>query len=134
MRYLVRRNNDFLDSIFDGLSSRPLSRCGNLMKTDIKKIDDSYQIDIELPGFNKEDIKIDLEDGYLTIFAKREQDNSEEGKTIVRTERYYGEYSRSYYVGNLALDEVTAKYNNGILTVLVPTEGKAESKKYITIE
>ena len=106
------------------------------MRTDIRKVGDNYQIEVELPGFSKEDIKINLDNGYLTISARREHARDEQGddETIIRSERYFGEISRSYYVGDVSEDDISAKYNNGILTVLLPAESKAEKKKYITIE
>ncbi|MDD4000748.1 MAG: Hsp20/alpha crystallin family protein [Bacilli bacterium] len=132
---IVKRNKNFFDSFFDDFFDRPLIQRRDLMRTEVKKVDDNYQIDIELPGFNKEEIKLNLENGYLTISAKREQSTEEKDKDdIVRTERYYGAFSRSYYVGNTSEEEITAKYENGILTVLLPVESKTENKKYITIE
>ena len=85
---------------------------------------------------NKEDIKINLDNGYLTISARRDESHEEkrDDETIIRSERYYGEISRSYYVGDIDESTISAKYNNGILTVLLPAEGKTEKKKYITIE
>ncbi|HEY8395694.1 MAG TPA: Hsp20/alpha crystallin family protein [Bacilli bacterium] len=133
---LVNRNKNFFDSLFDDFFDFPVYPRRDLMRTDIKRVGDNYQIDVELPGFNKEDIKINLEDGYLTISAKREHSHEEKqaDEQVIRSERYYGEFSRSYYVGNISENDISAKYTNGILTVLLPAEGKAENKKYITIE
>ncbi|HHX79976.1 MAG TPA: Hsp20/alpha crystallin family protein [Acholeplasmataceae bacterium] len=132
---IIRRRKNFFDSIFDDFFDFPTKTRKDLMRTEIKKVGDNYQIDVELPGFNKEDLKINLEDGYLTISAKREHAHEEkEADEIIRSERYYGEFARSYYVGNISESEITAKYNNGILTVLLPCESNTENKKYITIE
>jgi HSP20 family molecular chaperone IbpA len=136
MKFLVKKNNNFLDSFFDDFFEYPFNSKKGLMRTDIKKLDGYYQLDVELPGFNKEDIKINLEDGYLKISARREHSHEEKenDEKVIRSERYYGEFSRAYYVGNLSEDEINAKYNNGVLTVLLPEESKTENKKYITIE
>jgi HSP20 family protein len=134
MRYLVKRNNDLFDNLFDDFFDFPFSSKRALMRTDIQEDADHYQIDIELPGFNKDEIKINLQDGYLKITAQKEQNNQEQEKRIIRQERFYGELSRRFYVGNLSETDINAKYNNGILTVLLPKQSKAENKKYINIE
>lgn len=110
-----------------------------IMKTDIKEKTDKYLIDIELPGYQKENIKIDVEDGYLTVHAEIISDNEEkeEGK-FVRRERYVGSCSRSFYVGNeVKSEDIKASFKNGILKIEVPKkEYKKElpEKKYIQIE
>ena len=114
------------------------SEKNNLMKTDIKETEDSYILDIDLPGYKKEDIKVDITDGYLTINAKtsHEKEDKEKGK-FVRRERFMGECSRSFYVGeDIKEDEVTASFKNGILNLEVPKvkpEEKKSDKKYIEI-
>ena len=110
-----------------------------IMKTDIKEKTDKYLIGIELPGYQKEDIKIDVEDGYLTVHAEinSENEEKEEGK-FVRRERYVGSCSRSFYVGNeVKSEDIKASFKNGILKIEVPRkEYKKElpEKKYIQIE
>ena len=110
-----------------------------IMKTDIKEKTDKYLIGIELPGYQKENIKIDVEDGYLTVHAEINSDNEEkeEGK-FVRKERYVGSCSRSFYVGNeVKSEDMKASFKNGILKIEVPKkEYKKElpEKKYIQIE
>lgn len=110
-----------------------------IMKTDIKEKTDEYLIGIELPGYQKENIKIDVEDGYLTVHAEINSDNEEkeEGK-FVRRERYVGSCSRSFYVGNeVKSEDIKASFKNGILKIEVPKkEYKKElpEKKYIQIE
>ena len=109
----------------------------NLMKTDIREDDKSYLLEVDLPGYSKDDIKIDITDGYLTINAKVEKENNEDNKNYVRRERFTGEVSRSFYVGeNIREDEVKASFKNGILTLEVPKlslEDKKKDKKYIEI-
>lgn len=110
----------------------------NPMKTDIVETENSYLLDIDLPGYDKKDIQIDLTDGYLNIHAKRdeEKEEKEEGKYI-RRERFTGEVSRSFYVGEeIEIDEVRASFKNGILSLEVPKEDpkkKLPEKKFIEI-
>ncbi|NLD26917.1 MAG: Hsp20/alpha crystallin family protein [Acholeplasmataceae bacterium] len=105
----------------------------NLMRTDIKEEDDRYLLEVELPGFNKEDIKLSLEDNYLTVSAERKGEVNNDRHGYLRRERYYGSYSRSFYVGDIQDTDVTASYQNGILKITYPKETK-EEKNYITIE
>ena len=109
----------------------------NLMKTDIREDDKSYLLEVDLPGYSKDDIKIDITDGYLTINAKVEKEDNEDNKNYVRRERFTGEVSRSFYVGeDIKEDEVKASFKNGILTLEVPKlslEDKKKDKKYIEI-
>ena len=110
-----------------------------IMKTDIKEKTDKYLIGIELPGYQKENIKIDVEDGYLTVHAEINSDNEEkeEGK-FVRRERYVGSCSRSFYVGNeVKSEDIKASFKNGILKIEVPKKEynkELPEKKYIQIE
>lgn len=110
----------------------------NLMKTDIREDEEKFILDIDLPGYNKEDIKIDVTDGYLNIHAKTSSSNDkkEKGK-YVRRERFFGECSRSFYVGDDILDDsVKASFKNGILSLEIPKvdeQKKLSNKKYIEI-
>ena len=128
-------DDDFFHDSFLGPKEREHY---NLMKTDIKETDNSYLLDVDLPGYNKEDIKIDITDGYLTINAKRneEKEDKEDGK-FLRRERFSGEATRSFYVGeDVEMDEVKASFKNGILSLEVPKvdpEKKLPEKKYIEI-
>ena len=112
----------------------------NMMKTDVKETDDSYEVDIDLPGFKKDEINATLEDGYLTISAAKGLDTDEKDKKgkYIRKERYAGAMGRSFYVGDgVTQDEVKAKYENGILKLSIPkkAEQKAvEDTKHIAIE
>lgn len=107
----------------------------NMMKTDVKETDEGYVVDIDLPGFKKDEIKLHLENGYLTVHAAKGLDKDEktdEGKYI-RRERYAGSMSRSFYVGESVTEkDIHAKYENGILTFSLPKEDKiAEEKKHL---
>ena len=138
MMMLPRRNRfDLLDDIFkDPFFSNHENK---VMKTDIKENDESYSIVVDLPGYNKEDIKIDVEEGYLTISAKMQEENNEEqnGK-FVRRERYFGECSRSFYVGDsIETEDVKATYKNGTLKLEVPkkeVQKEISEKKYVQID
>lgn len=135
------RNNhafDFFDNAFDDFF-RPLFYDEKLdsMKTDIRETKDSYIMEVEMPGFDKEDISLDLENGYLTIRAEK-KDREESGKEdhrYVRKERSVS-CQRSYYVGDAEEESVKAKYDKGILSVVIPKqeEKKPETKKSIAIE
>ena len=111
----------------------------NLMKTDVKDTENGYEVDIDLPGFKKDEIQMKLEDGMLTISAAKGLDKDEKDKKgkYVRRERYAGSLSRSFYVGdNVTVEDIHPKYENGILSFNVPKEQeKIEPKsKYIAIE
>ncbi|PWE82322.1 Hsp20/alpha crystallin family protein, partial [Agathobacter rectalis] len=112
----------------------------NVMKTDVKETDNSYEVDIDLPGFKKDEIEAKLENGYLTISAAKgldkEEKDEKDGKYI-RKERYSGAMSRSFYVGDeLKQEDIKAKYQDGILKLSVPKEEpkKVETTKHIAIE
>ena len=111
----------------------------NMMKTDVKETDDGYEVAIDLPGFKKEELHLELNNGYLTISAEKGLDKEEKDKKdkYLRRERYAGSMSRSFYVGDSIREEdIHAKYENGILTLDVPKEEKkaVPEKRYIAIE
>ena len=113
----------------------------NLMKTDVQESDDSYLMEMDLPGFSKDDVKVSLKDGYLTIRAEKgldEEQKDEKSSKYIRRERYAGACSRSFYVGEGVTEEdIKAEFKHGILTLVVPKkEAKpaVEQKKYIAIE
>ena len=112
---------------------------GNVMKTDVKETETCYEVDIDLPGFKKDEINAKLDNGYLTISAAKGLDKDEQDKNgkYIRRERYAGSMSRSFYVGEGVTEEdIKAKYEDGILRLVVPKkDAKAvENKKYIAIE
>jgi HSP20 family molecular chaperone IbpA len=109
-----------------------------LMKTDILEVGDNYQLEVELPGFSKEEVKLHLKDGNLTIeaFKENSEEKAEEGK-FLRRERFTGSCQRTFFVGkDLRHEDIKAKYDKGILTITFPKEVKreVEEKKYISIE
>ena len=115
---------------------RPFDKKAMVMRTDIKENEKNYEFDIDMPGFKKEEISIDINDGYLTVKAKKEENkekNSNEG--YLRRERFYSA-SRSYFVGDKIKEEdIKAKYDNGVLSITVPKEEpKKLSEHKITID
>ena len=110
----------------------------NVMKTDVKETDDGYEVDVDLPGFKKDEINLDIKDGYLTVSAEKGLDKKEEDKKgrILRQERYAGVCSRSFYVGNVKPEDVKAKYESGVLSVVLPKvdQKKLASESKIAIE
>ena len=112
----------------------------NMMKTDIRETDGSYELDIDLPGFKKDEVKVALKDGYLTVSAAKGLDEDDEDKKghYIRRERYAGACERSFYVGEeVTQEDIKGEYKHGILKLFVPKkEAKPVSNdpKYITIE
>ena len=135
---------DDFDSFFNDdffTPSRTLygKRGKNLMKTDVRELDGSYELDIDLPGFKKDEITAELKDGYLTVRAAKGLDKDEKDKDgkYIRQERYSGTCARTFYVGEgIQQEDIRAKYEDGILKLSVPkVDAKAvEQKKYISIE
>ena len=114
-------------------------RAKNLMKTDVKETENGYELDIDLPGFKKEEVQASLENGYLTISASKGLDKDEKDKKgrYIRRERYSGAMSRSFYVGEgVEQKDIHAKFENGILKLTVPKTNaqKVEESKHIAIE
>ena len=115
------------------------NNASNLMKTDVKETEDGYTVDIDLPGFKKDEIKLQLEKGYLTVSAAKNVNNDEKDKNgkYVRRERFAGNVRRSFYVGEkVKEEEIHPKFENGILKLDIPKEEvrKVEQKKRIAIE
>ena len=114
---------------------------GNLMKTDIKELDNGYELEIDLPGFKKDEVQVELRDGYLVVSAEKGLDEDEQDKKTgkyLRRERYAGSCQRSFYVGkDITEEDIKAQFQHGMLTLFVPKkEAKpvVEEKKHITIE
>ena len=130
----------YRNNIFDDLFNTPFFTRSeaNIMKTDIKEHDGGYELTVDLPGVKKDDIKAELNDGYLTITAENnssKDEKDEKGKYICR-ERYSGSYSRSFYVGDSVTEEdIKAKFENGTLTMDIPKKEALPEKqnKYIAI-
>jgi HSP20 family molecular chaperone IbpA len=138
MKYTVSRNNDLFDDIFDNMFRTPNYAGNAVMKTDVHEKDGKYILDVEIPGYKKEDVKISLFNGTLTISAEHNETNEEKDAKgrVLRQERYNGTCTRSFYVGDAIKDtDVKASFDNGILKIEIPTEQKKEeeTKKFIDI-
>ena len=132
---------EFEKSMFPAKNPLYGKHAKNLMKTDVRETDDAYEVDIDLPGFKKDEVTAELKDGYITISASKGLDKDEKDKKTgkyIRKERYAGSMSRSFYVGeHVTEDDIHPKYENGILSFTVPKEeAKAieDKKHYISIE
>ena len=132
---------NLLDDFFDyPFGSNYTATDSSLMKTDIKEMENGYEVTMNLPGVKKEDVKAELKDGCLTISASsnsNKDEKDEEGRYI-RRERYSGSCSRSFYVGDAVTEaDIKAKFENGTLTMMIPkkeVQPAVENKKYIAIE
>ncbi len=142
-RDITSRERDYFglfDPLFDdffGFPAMPRRKELESMRTDVREEGGSYKIDIEMPGYKKEDINMDLENGYLTVTGKTEAVNDEKDNkgNYIRRERRYGSCTRSFYVGDIAEEDIDAKLENGILSISVPKENKKiEQKKRIEIK
>ena len=145
--------DDFFDDLFDFpmLDDKAMQKAqkklygrhaANMMKTDVQEHDDHYEVDIDLPGFKKDELSLELKDGYLVITAAKGLDKDEKEKktgNFVRRERYAGSMSRSFYIGeDIKEEDIHAKYEGGVLKLNVPKAEKnqpqVEEKKRIVIE
>ena len=126
----LRFFDDWFDDFMPMFSRREMKEFNSIMKTDVKETEKNYILDIDLPGFKKEDVNLDLENGYLTISAKREHkvDNEDKKENFVRRERSYGQFSRSFYIGDISQDEIEAHLENGTLTIKLPKEEEKKTK------
>ena len=130
----------FRDNFFGGKNPLYGKHAKNIMKTDVRETDKGYELDVDLPGFKKDEVQVQLKDGYLTISAAKGLDKDEEDKkgNYIRRERYAGNMSRSFYVGkDITEKDIHGKYENGILMLDIPKkapEKKVEEKKFVTIE
>ena len=123
----------YLDDIFDDFIS---SRKEQNMKCDIYEKGGDYHIEMDIPGFNKDEISVETKDGYLTIKAEKKNEVNEEdkNKNYIRRERTYGKYERSFYLGNLDEDKIDASFENGMLKLVVPKKEEVDTKKVIEIK
>ena len=130
-------NDDFFDDFFNAPARRSYMPTAS-MKCDVKELDQSYQIDMQLPGYDKDDIEVSVDKGYLTVSAshKENKEDKEDGKYI-RKECFTGSCQRSFYVGDAVTEEdIHAKFENGVLTLNVPKKDahKLPERKVIMIE
>ncbi len=135
--------DDFFDDFYRP-ARKPANRAAlptnAVMKTDIRETENGFELDIDLPGYKKEDVQAQLKDGYMTITAsaRKSDDEKDERGRYIRRERYVGSCSRSFYVGEQITEEdIKAKFEDGILKVSIPkkeAKPEVEEKKYIAIE
>ncbi len=136
---------NLFDDFFDYPAPRrhveaPARKELGIMKTDVKEHEDGFEIDIDLPGYPKENVNAELKDGYLTVSAETQSDtgNKDEKGNYIRRERYFGSCKRSFYVGeDITEEDIKAKFENGVLKINVPkkeAKPKVEEKKFIQIE
>ena len=106
-------------------------RAKNLMKTDVRETENTYEVDVDLPGFKKDEISVELRDGYLTISAAKglDKDESDKKGRYIRQERYAGACRRSFYVGDVKPEDVSARYEDGILKLSMPRQARQELPK-----
>ena len=135
--------DDFDRSFFRGFGNVDHELYGkhaqHMMKTDVKELEDSYEVDVDLPGFKKDEIHLELNNGYLTISTEKTLEKDNEGKKgkMLRQERYSGVMQRSFFVGeHLTEEDIKASYDSGVLHVIIPKKDapKAPEKKTILIE
>ncbi len=117
---MLPRKNYYLNDYFD-MFNMPYTREKEYMKTDIYELDNKYILEIDLPGIRKDNIKINYENGYLTISAEKNT-LSAKPDTYIRRERFFGEIKRSFYIGIKKENELKAKFKEGILTISFPKE------------
>lgn len=135
MKFLPTINDMFNDLFYDPFMNRSSI---DTMRTDIVEKDNEYKLSMELPGYQKSDIKMELKDGYLKVEASRnsQNDTKDNDGHIIRRERYSGNCYRSFYVGDVSENDIKASFDNGELKISIPKNNvkQVEDKKYITIE
>lgn len=123
---LIPRNY-FFDDLFDDVKVRD-------MKSDIYEQDNNYIIEIDIPGSKKEDIDIDYDRGYINVSYESSSDIDSSEKTYIKRERVYSTTKRSFYVGDVSDDMISASFNDGVLKIVVPKKDEEESKRRIEVE
>lgn len=125
----------YLDSIFDNFMDEGTDNF-DVMKCDVYEKDGAYHIEADIPGFKKDEISVDCEDGYVTISAEKNTENEEkdENKKYIKRERFYGKTVRKFYVGDVDSEKIQAEFKDGMLELVVPKEEKLPNKKSIEIK
>ena len=120
----------YLDDIFNDFMVPERSNVG---KCDIYEKDNKYFIEMDIPGFKKEEIKINLENNYLTITAEKKANNEDSSKKYIRRERSYSKFERQIYLGDADEENIDAEYKDGTLNIIVPKIEENKTKKYIEV-
>ena len=125
----------YLDSIFDDFMDdmEPVKNPFDVMKCDIYEKDGAYHIEADVPGFKKEEISLECEDGYITLTAEKNSENEESDKKYLKRERSYAKATRKFYVGDIDANDIKAEFKDGVLNVIVPKQEKLPNKKSIDI-
>ena len=127
--------NDFDEDFFGKKNPLYGKHARNMMKTDVRETDTTYEVDVDLPGFKKEDINVNYENGYLTISTSKGLDKDEKDKDgrYIRQERYVGNMTRSFYLGDIPKEDHEAKYEGGVLRLSVPKSDMKQIENTSTI-
>ena len=120
----------YIDDVIDSIMESEKSE----MKCDIYEKDNTYFVELDLPGYQKEDIKIECNKGNLIISCEKKHEENDQTKKYIRRERSYGKYSRSIYLGDIDHDNINAEFSNGTLTITIPKIDEEKNKKYIYIK
>ena len=135
------KHYDVCDPFFDGFFRFPsfkneFNELEKLMKTDVSDEENGYTLEVEMPGVKKENVNLELNNGYLTIEAKQNSNNDEKDKkgNYIRRERYFGSSARSFYVGDIKEEDIEASLDSGILKIYIPKEKREETKKRIEMK
>ncbi|MDF2572774.1 MAG: heat shock protein Hsp20 [Sporomusa sp.] len=127
--YPLEKREDFFNQVFDNFFREdffaPLTKIGNDFRVDLKEVEDSYLIEADLPGIKKEDIALQYANNYLTIIAKRHYNEENKQDNYLRRERRYGEFQRSFYIGNVQENQIDAEFKDGVLIITLPKKDKA---------
>ena len=124
----------YLDDIFDNFLTAPEE---SKLKCDIYEKDGNYHIEMDVPGFDKKDISIECDKGYLTITAEKtisNDDSTDNDKKYIRRERSYGKYQREFYLGDMETDKIDANFKDGVLNIIVPKKEEIVTKRQIEIK
>lgn len=122
----------FLDDFFSDLDS--MKSTSKMMKCDIYEQNNNYMIEVDIPGYKKEDIHLEYENGYIKIKVEKQEKDEEDKKYIRRERKLYEQYERSFYVGQIEEDKIKANFENGILKLTVPKEETEIKRKRIEID
>ncbi|KOR75274.1 molecular chaperone [Candidatus Phytoplasma pruni] len=134
---LINPNQDLFENFFEDINKlNPFVKTNNIMKTDIQEQDKQYIISVEVPGFKKEDVKVALENGYLTIEANNSHEKEEKEPNFIRKERFKGVFKRSFYLDkNFDLKEMEGTLQEGILKLVIPKKTiKQPEKQYLELK
>ncbi len=129
---LARRNSwdNFFDNFFNDSFTTGFFTTAHPIKADVRETEKEYIVEADMPGVNKDDIRLELKDGILTLGVEHDEQVNEEKDNYIRKERKYGSYSRSFSVDGVKQEDVSAKYNDGVLTVTLPKTEEAKPKTH----